>query len=195
MINKWATSWQNQQNDLCTQLRLRSAWASAQSGQSSQCAQWVAEDPMFLHVESEESDQLWWMPRLIWVFAGCKGHFVGFVMRWLKLVLFLPINLSCSFSNESLHDIFFILECRKNPKNLDTRKLYGNHSKIGTKWRYHRIMHRKDAGGIENSVDPDQTAPRSSLIWVCTFCPSLSVWKLRIITVCFIQVCFKTEKY
>ena len=31
---KWATSWQNQQNHLCVQWRLRSAWASPQSGQS-----------------------------------------------------------------------------------------------------------------------------------------------------------------
>ena len=31
----WATAWQNQQNDLCTQQRLGSAWASAQSDQSS----------------------------------------------------------------------------------------------------------------------------------------------------------------
>ena len=30
----WATSWQNQQNDFCAQRRLRSAWASAQYGQS-----------------------------------------------------------------------------------------------------------------------------------------------------------------
>ena len=50
---------------------------------SSQCAQWVAEDPMFLHVDSEDSDQTGRMPRLIWVFAGCTDHFVGFVMRWL----------------------------------------------------------------------------------------------------------------
>ena len=28
-----------------------------------------------------------------------------------------------------------------------------------------RVMHPKDAEGIANSVDPDQTAP---LIWVCT---------------------------
>ena len=41
-------------------------------------------------------------------------------------------------------------------------------------------MHPKDAEGIANSVDPDQTAP---LIWVCTVCPDLSVRKLRIITV------------
>ena len=32
--NKWATSWQNQQNDLCAQQGLRSAWASTQSDQS-----------------------------------------------------------------------------------------------------------------------------------------------------------------
>ena len=44
-----------------------------------------------------------------------------------------------------------------------------------------------DADGMANSVDPDQ---RSSLIWVCTVCPGLSVRKLRIITVhgftCFV---------
>ena len=34
---KWATSWRNQQNDLCAQQRLRSVWS-----ESLQCAQWVA---------------------------------------------------------------------------------------------------------------------------------------------------------
>ena len=47
---------------------------------------------------------------------------------------------------------------------------------------------KKDPYGIADSEDPDQTAPRlllkrSSLIWVCTVCPDLSVCKLRIITV------------
>ena len=42
-------------------------------------------------------------------------------------------------------------------------------------------MHTKDAEGIANSVDSDQT--RSSLIWVCIVCPDLSVWKLRNIMV------------
>ena len=37
-----------------------------------------------------------------------------------------------------------------------------------------RVMHPKDAEGIANSIDPDQTAPRSSLIWVCIVCPVLS---------------------
>ena len=34
-----------------------------------------------------DSDQTGWMPRLIWVFAGRTCHFVGFVMRRLKLRL------------------------------------------------------------------------------------------------------------
>ena len=38
----WAETWQNQQNDLCDKWRLRSAWASTQSDQSSLYAQWVA---------------------------------------------------------------------------------------------------------------------------------------------------------
>ena len=34
---KWATSWQNQQNGICGQRRLRLAWASAQSDQNLRC--------------------------------------------------------------------------------------------------------------------------------------------------------------
>ena len=66
---------------LCTQHKLRSAWASTQSDQSSLCAQWVAKDPRFLYADSEDSDQTGRMPRLI--FAGRTCHFVGFVMWWL----------------------------------------------------------------------------------------------------------------
>ena len=50
---------------VCAQQRLRSAWASAQSDQSSLCAQWVAKGPRFLHADSEDSDQTGWIPRLI----------------------------------------------------------------------------------------------------------------------------------
>ena len=38
--------------------------------ESSLCAQWVAKDPIFLHADSEDSDQTGRMPRLIRVFAG-----------------------------------------------------------------------------------------------------------------------------
>ena len=33
-----------------------------------------------------KTEQTGWMPRLIWVFAGCRGHFVGFVMLRLNFV-------------------------------------------------------------------------------------------------------------
>ena len=39
-------------------------------------------------------------------------------------------------------------------------------------------MSPNDADRMADSVDPDQTAPRSSLIWVCTVCPGISVGKL-----------------
>ena len=65
---------------VCAQRRLRSAWASAQSDQSSLCAQWVAKDPSFLYADSEDSDQ-----------TGRTGHFVGFVMSQLIYVSFCVI--------------------------------------------------------------------------------------------------------
>ena len=46
-------------------LGIRPVWS-----ESSLCAQWVAKDPMFLHADSDDSDQTARMPRLIWVFAG-----------------------------------------------------------------------------------------------------------------------------
>ena len=59
-------------------LGLRRVWS-----ESSLCA-WRKLGSLATHwAHSEDSDQTGWMPRLIWVFAGCS-HFVGFVMRWLK---------------------------------------------------------------------------------------------------------------
>ena len=52
------------------------------------------------------------------------------------------------------------IEYRKTPKNSDVRKLCCNHPNIWTVRLYHWEMLLKDADGIANSVDPDQTAPR-----------------------------------
>ena len=94
LLNNTATgaaSWQNQQNGMGAQRRLRSAWACAQSDQSLRCCvQWVAKDPRFLHAISEDSDQTGRMPRLIWVFARRTCHFVGFVIR--RLIVLLDLN-------------------------------------------------------------------------------------------------------
>ena len=72
---------------------------------------------------------------------------------------------------------------RKIPKNSDIQNICCNGPKIQTKWLYCRVMHQKDVDRVANSVDPDQTASRSSLIRVCTVCSDISVWKLWIITV------------
>ena len=74
---------------LCAQRSLRSAWASAQSDQSSLCAQWEATNPISLHAGNEDSDQTGQMLRQNWVFAGSTCHFVGFVMR--RLIIFIII--------------------------------------------------------------------------------------------------------
>ena len=73
---KWASSWQNQQDDLCAQRWLGSAWASAQSDPSLQCAHWVAEDPMFLYADSADRQ------------GGCPGwseSLLGAKVIWLDL--------------------------------------------------------------------------------------------------------------
>ena len=49
-------------------LGIRSIWS-----ESSLCAQWVAEDPCFLHADSEDFDQTGWG----------HSHFVGFVVSQL----------------------------------------------------------------------------------------------------------------
>ena len=49
---------------------------------------WRKLGPLAAHWEhSEDSDQTGRMPRLIWVFAGCTCHFVGFDMRRLNYYL------------------------------------------------------------------------------------------------------------
>ena len=64
--------------------------------ESSLCAQWVAKDLMFLHGDSEDSDQTGRMPRLIWVFAGRTCHIVGFVVTRLTLqTVFILLIIIC----------------------------------------------------------------------------------------------------
>ena len=161
------------------QRRLRSAWASAQSDQSSLCDQWVAKDPRILHADSEHwSDwaeaqddlSLRW-GTLILLVLSCRGSFsMVYCYLWcvdMKSVIADHVSQSIvNFLNIRIPKIFFC-----------------NHSKIWPMWLYHRVMSPNDADGMANSVDPDQTAPRSSLIWVCSVCPAISVRKRRTITV------------
>ena len=71
-----AASWQNQQNGMCAQRRLRSAWVSA-----SLLSAWRKLGSLATHwAPSEDSDQTGWMTRLIWVFAGRRV--ILLVLSW-----------------------------------------------------------------------------------------------------------------
>ena len=80
----WATSWLNQQHGMCIQQKLRSARASARSDQSS-LSPWRKLGSF--DTDWVQIDQTGQTPRLIWVFARHKGHFVGFVMWQLISVI------------------------------------------------------------------------------------------------------------
>ena len=67
----WAAAWQNQRNNLCAQQRLRSAWASAQSDESSLSA-WRNIGPLTTYwAHSEDSDQTGQMPRSMGAQSFC----------------------------------------------------------------------------------------------------------------------------
>ena len=51
-----------------------------------------------------------------------------------------------------------LLGGRGGALDSNTFFLWPNHSKILTKWLYHRVMSPNDADGMANSVDSDQTA-------------------------------------
>ena len=71
-VNIWAASWQNQQNGMCAQWRLTSAWASARSDHSLFARRKIGS--LATHwTHTKDSDQTGWIPRLIWVFAGRTG--------------------------------------------------------------------------------------------------------------------------
>ena len=64
---------------------------------------------MFLHADSEDSDQTGQMLRLI--FVGHKGHFVGFVMRrlkltesWTPILCYVEAGVSCMMWAEALQN-------------------------------------------------------------------------------------------
>ena len=83
----WDASWQNQQNGMCAQRRLRSAWAS-----DSLIAVFTARVKKVWALSYPLSAQ--WRLWSDWVDAQADlslhwahSHFVGFVMRWLKWLL------------------------------------------------------------------------------------------------------------
>ena len=107
------------------------------------------------------------------------SHFVCFVMSRLKCLdqHVRPWSMSslwakksfASFTTLELSAKTLIQLYHKNPKISDMRKIYCNHPKSWTRWGFLRVIHPKDAEGITNSVDPDQTVWSGSALFAQTF--------------------------
>ena len=99
IVGTWYKPQQDKTNKMmCAQQRLGSAWASAQSDQSSLYASWVAKDPTFLHADSEDPDQTGWMPRLIRVVPGWYESLLA------AQVILLVFSCSSSIISTVLHE-------------------------------------------------------------------------------------------
>ena len=78
---------------------------------SSMYALWVAKGPTFPQADSEDSDQTRGMSRLILVFTGRTGHFVGFVMLRLTCLPFMLYSscMTLNWKNNILANTQFLL--------------------------------------------------------------------------------------
>ena len=101
------------------------------------------------------------------------------MMHWSGFTLFAQACLS-----EYFKALFFY---RKTPKNSDTWKTYFNNPKISLIWTVHREIHLNNATGMANSVDPDQTAPRSSDLSLHCLSKNLGTFSNMLFLFCFIS--------
>ena len=100
-LHDWATSWQNQQSGKCAQRWLRSAWASAQSDQSSLSA-WRKLGSLATHwAHSEDADQT---GRMLIRLGGCPGWSES-SLDTHAILLVLSRGGSCSKPNHSFFSV------------------------------------------------------------------------------------------
>ena len=112
------------------------------------------------------------------------------LIRQIKFDCTFVTMATVKFLNFGTPEIFAViyLKFKQRGQTVYGRNLCCNLPKIQTKRPNLRVFSQEDVNGIANSEDPDQTAPGSSLIWVCTVCPDLSVRKLRVITVLIVSL-------
>ena len=109
---------QNQQNNICAQRRLRSAWASAQSDQS---LRWPHGETLgsLLHngriVTTDQTGR-----RLIWVSAGDTGHLLGlsycgsFIRHFSNMCYYQSISFLLKWLNDNKKIISFLIIVTQN---------------------------------------------------------------------------------
>ena len=87
-----------------------------------------------------------------------KFDFCNILFKMFQLRM-RSVSLLCLSSFLRLGQILY----RKVPKFSDARKLWCNLPKIQEKRPNLRVFRQKDANGIANSENPDQTAPRGAV--------------------------------
>ena len=107
-----------------------------------------------------EQPRLW--RDFAWAFAIHLCHKCLFLIRRLKYIYHFALRFTFCEERTVLHVQH--LGYRKNPKILDTRKFILITLKVEQDSVSLKVMHPKDAAGIANSVDPDQTAPLGA-VW------------------------------
>ena len=87
----------------------------------------------------------------------CNNYFVVIVssINFASSFLVYP----CFMRNHIMQSFYKDQNYRKNSKNWDTWNNYHNCPTIGTVGFYSAVLCSKDANGITNREDPDQTAP------------------------------------
>ena len=114
----WATTWQNQQNECAPSkdsdqpehpsslIRVFAVHSMEAKGPVFTVHSMEAKGPSFLHADSEDSDQTWQMPRLIWVLDGRTLILLVMSCHGILIVLFQKnLNYKYEMRNEMSHNM------------------------------------------------------------------------------------------
>ena len=118
------------------------------------CAQWVANDPSFLHTDSEDSDLTGRMPRLIWVFAGRTLSFCWFCHEAAQIFV---INSHVWCGSTQVHLMRSTSVSPFSPSGNSTQPLKYTYHKQCKYWDIsnHCCNHPKIWKGCPNGKNPD----------------------------------------
>ena len=123
-------------------------------------AQWVAKDPTLLQADSEDSDQTRRLSRLICVFAGRTGHFVGFVVLRHIFILTKTIQRPDASKTDFLNIV-------KYPKNNTRVGGGGNKKEKNQQQQKTKQKQKHTRETVLNFIYKINHATENRLIWKC----------------------------
>ena len=185
------TKWHMRPAKTLISLGIRPIWS-----EYTLCAQWAVKDPNFLHADSKDSNQTWWMHSLIWVLAGRTYHFDRFAMRW-SILLFVYFRFTWAQSmaltvcrgQQSM--AYHLITWQSRASNSDSHSIWCVHSTsiestVGTDTKRMVFRPMRNSNHLQSlSVMTCQTKFWSELsLFVTIFQGSMSVeWNLWMVPV------------